>query len=93
MNINVSELSMEELQELLNNAECELTKRKDEDNKVSKINSFIIDKFEEILKSKEYHEVLKRDYDIELSEQDIITLAQENNVLKIIEGGLDFNED
>lgn len=93
MNINVSELSMEELQELLNNAECELTKRKDEDNKVSKISSFIIDKFEEILKSKEYHEVLKRDYGIELSEQDIITLAQENNVLKIVEGGLDFNED
>lgn len=92
MNIDVSELSMEELQELLNNAECELTKREDEDNKVSKISSFITDKFEEILKSKEYHEVLKRDYDIELSEQDIITLAQENNVSKIIEGGFDFNE-
>ena len=51
MNINVSELSIEELQELLTNAECELTKRKDEDNKVSKIRSFIIDKFEEILKT------------------------------------------
>ena len=93
MNIDVSELSMEELQELLSNAECELTKREDEDNKVSKISSFIIDKFEEILKSKEYLEILKRDCDIELSEQDIITLAQENNVSKIIEGGFDFNED
>lgn len=91
--MDFEKMSVEELQELLSKAEDELTKRKEEDNKVSKISSFIIDKFEEILKSKEYHEVLKRDCDIELSEQDVVAIAQENNVLKIIEGGIDFNED
>lgn len=91
--MDFEKMSVKELQELLSKAEDELTKRKEEDNKVSKISSFIIDKFEEILKSKEYHEVLKRDCDIELSEQDVVAIAQENNVLKMIEGGIDFNED
>lgn len=96
MSINVSELSVEELQELLNDAkkaEAELTKRKEEDNKVVKLRNQVFSKsvFDDFLKSDEYKQKLKRDDAIELSEYDIADIANRSKMLETLEGGIDFD--
>lgn len=91
--MDFEKMSVKELQELLSNAECELTKRKEEDNKVVKLRNQVFSKsvFDDFLKSDEYKQKLKRDDAIELSEYDIEDIANRSKMLETIEGGIDFD--
>lgn len=91
--MDFEKMSVEELQELLSKAEDELTKRKEEDNKVVKLRNQVFSKsvFDDFLKSDEYKQKLKRDDAIELSEYDIEDIANRSKMLETIEGGIDFD--
>lgn len=91
--MDFEKMSVEELQKLLSKAEDELTKRKEEDNKVVKLRNQVFSKsvFDDFLKSDEYKQKLKRDDAIELSEYDIEDIANRSKMLETIEGGIDFD--
>lgn len=91
--MDFEKMSVKELQELLSKAEDELTKRKEEDNKVVKLRNQVFSKsvFDDFLKSDEYKQKLKRDDAIELSEYDIEDIANRSKMLETIEGGIDFD--
>lgn len=91
--MDFEKMSVGELQELLSMAEDELTKRKEEDNKVVKLRNQVFSKsvFDDFLKSDEYKQKLKRDDAIELSEYDIEDIANRSKMLETIEGGIDFD--
>lgn len=91
--MDFEKMSVGELQELLSKAEDELTKRKEEDNKVVKLRNQVFSKsvFDDFLKSDEYKQKLKRDDAIELSEYDIEDIANRSKMLETIEGGIDFD--
>lgn len=91
--MDFEKMSVEELQELLSNAENELSKRKEEDNKLAKLRNQVFSKsvFDDFLKSDEYKQKLKRDDAIELSECDIVDIANRSKMLETLEGGIDFD--
>ena len=91
--MDFEKMSVKELQEFLSKAEDELTKRKEEDNKVVRLRNQVFSKsvFDDFLKSDEYKQKLKRDDAIELSEYDIEDIANRSKMLETIEGGIDFD--